>query len=92
MKRKQTRKAFIVVMGDWRILEYIGYVGTLDVGSLERQVVGVLVVEFPKYQQCNVNLDYLTSWVLAAQCKPTKNGWSGNGGPAASPIIKSVKI
>ena len=47
-------------------------VGTLIFGSPERQVVGILIVNFPEHQQRNVNLDYLTFWVSAAWCKPAK--------------------
>ena len=49
-------------------------VGTLIVGSPERQVVRTLIVRFPKHQQRNVNPNCMTSWALAARCKPAKKG------------------
>ena len=51
-------------------------VGTLIVGSPERQIVGVLIVSFPEHQQHNVNL---------------QKGRFDCGGPAASLMIKSAK-
>ena len=45
-------------------------------GSLERQVVGVLIVNFHEHQQHNVNL---------------QKGRSGDNRPIASPMIKSAK-
>ena len=51
-------------------------VRNLIVRSPECQIVGVLIVRFPKHQQCNVNL---------------KKGRSDSGGSAASPMIKSIK-
>ena len=51
-------------------------VGTLIVGSPDHQIVGVLIVSFPKYQQRNVNL---------------QKGSSEGGGPATFPMIKSAK-
>ena len=41
-------------------------VGTLNVGSPEHQIVGVLIVRFLEHQQHNRNLDDLTSWASAA--------------------------
>ena len=37
-------------------------------------------------------LDCLISGALAAQCESCKKGCFGDGGSAASPMIKSVKI
>ena len=51
-------------------------VGTLIVGSLERQIVGVLIVRFPEYQQRNVNL---------------QKERLGSGGLAVSSMIKLAK-
>ena len=42
----------------------------------KRQIVGVLIVRFPKHEQRNENL---------------QKGRSGGGGPIASPMIKSTK-
>ena len=59
----------------------ISLVGSLIVGSPERQVEGNLIVKFPEHQQHNVALDYATSLVSVAQCKPTKMAiqrqWAG---------------
>ena len=52
-------------------------VGTLIVGSPERQIVGVLIVRFLEHQQRNVNLQ--------------KKGRFGNGGLTVSSMIKSTK-
>ena len=51
-------------------------VRTLIVGSLERQIVGVLIVRFLEHQQSNLNM---------------KKGRSGYSGSATSPMIKSAK-
>ena len=51
-------------------------VGTLIVVSHESQIVGVLIIRFPEHQQRNVNLEKRRS---------------GDGGPVASPMIKSAK-
>ena len=51
-------------------------IGTLIVESLERQIVGVLIVRFLEHQQRNVNL---------------QKGSSNSGGPIASLMIKSAK-
>ena len=67
-------------------------VGTLIVGSPKHQVVGALIVIFLEYQQRNVNLDNLTSWALAERYEPAKKGRSRDGGPTASPMIKSAKV
>ena len=52
------------------------FVGILIVGSLERQVIGVLIVSFPEHQQHNASLQKESS---------------GGSGPATSPMIKSTK-
>ena len=67
-------------------------VGTLNVGSPKCQVVGALIVRFSEHQQRNVNPDYMTSWASEARCKLAKKGWSDNGGPTISPMIKLAKI
>ena len=51
-------------------------VGTLIVKSLERQIVGILIVRFPEHQQRNVNL---------------QRGRSCDSGSITSPMIKSAK-
>ena len=66
-------------------------VGTLIIRSPERQVVGALIVRFSKHQQCNVNLNYLTSWVSAAWCKHAKERFD-DGGSAASSMVKLAKV
>ena len=50
------------------------HVGALNVGSLECQVVGALIIRFPRHHQHNVNLDYMTSWASATRCKFYKKG------------------
>ena len=57
-------------------LRLVTVVGTLIVESLERQIVGVLIIRFPEHQQHNVNL---------------QKGCFSSSGPAASPMIKSTK-
>ena len=55
----------------------IGIVGTLVFGSPKRQVVGILIVSFPKHRQHNANL---------------QKRRSGCNGLIASPMIKLEKI
>ena len=51
-------------------------VGTLIIRSLKRQIVGGLIIKFPKHQQRNVNLE---------------KGRFDSDGPTASPMIKLEK-
>ena len=51
-------------------------VGTLIFGSLDCQVIGILIVSFPEHELCNANL---------------QKGRSNSSGVTGSPMIKLAK-